>query len=147
MEGMIDNPEMASRFIFGGNSIFTLRSQKTGAWYTYKARMSKKTEGKSLVYFVSLLTGQNNEEDYSYIGILGDDKKFHWTKKSTVELGSPSIMALKWVTDHLAVGTMPPMAEIWHHGRCGRCGRLLTVPESVASGLGPDCAGRMLMGW
>jgi hypothetical protein len=30
--------------------------------------------------------------------------------------------------------------EVWHEGRCGRCGRRLTVPESIESGLGPECA-------
>jgi len=27
--------------------------------------------------------------------------------------------------------------------RCGRCGRVLTVPESVESGFGPECIGRL----
>lgn len=30
--------------------------------------------------------------------------------------------------------------EVWHDGKCGRCRRDLTVPESVARGLGPECA-------
>lgn len=29
--------------------------------------------------------------------------------------------------------------EIWHEGKCGRCGRQLTVPESIESGFGPEC--------
>jgi hypothetical protein len=29
---------------------------------------------------------------------------------------------------------------VWHEGRCGRCGRKLTVPESIESGFGPECA-------
>ena len=32
--------------------------------------------------------------------------------------------------------------QVWHEGRCGKCGRKLTVPESLTSGLGPECAGR-----
>lgn len=30
--------------------------------------------------------------------------------------------------------------EIWHEGACGCCGRALSVPASVAMGLGPACA-------
>src|SRR5882672_9405186 len=33
--------------------------------------------------------------------------------------------------------------EIWHSGSCGRCGRTLTVPESVLSGFGPECINKM----
>jgi hypothetical protein len=31
--------------------------------------------------------------------------------------------------------------ELGHHeGKCGRCGRLLTVPSSIESGIGPECS-------
>ena len=43
----------------------------------------------------------------------------------------------------LAAGSMPANVEINHEGRCGRCGRALTVPESVASGIGPESALKM----
>lgn len=33
----------------------------------------------------------------------------------------------------------PAGFEFWHEGRCARCSRRLTVPESVASGFGPEC--------
>ena len=36
------------------------------------------------------------------------------------------------------------MLEVWHEGRCGRCNRALTVPESIASGIGPECAKHVL---
>jgi len=32
--------------------------------------------------------------------------------------------------------------EIWHEGRCGRCNRKLTVPASIALGIGPECGQR-----
>jgi hypothetical protein len=51
-------------------------------------------------------------------------------------------MAMNWVLDHLSEGEMPPLTEIWHEGRCGRCGRKLTVPDSIAIGIGPDCLTR-----
>jgi hypothetical protein len=33
--------------------------------------------------------------------------------------------------------------DVHHEGKCGRCGRKLTVPESVKSGFGPECAGKI----
>jgi hypothetical protein len=28
---------------------------------------------------------------------------------------------------------------VWHEGSCARCGKKLTVPESIESGFGPEC--------
>jgi hypothetical protein len=33
--------------------------------------------------------------------------------------------------------------EVYHEGRCGRCNRKLTVPESIETGLGPECASKL----
>jgi hypothetical protein len=33
--------------------------------------------------------------------------------------------------------------ELVTAGRCRRCGRTLTDPDSLAKGIGPDCAGRV----
>ena len=33
----------------------------------------------------------------------------------------------------------PAGFEFWHEGRCARCSRRLTVPESISSGFGPEC--------
>jgi hypothetical protein len=38
---------------------------------------------------------------------------------------------------------MHPELAVYHEGRCGACGRRLTTPESISSGLGPVCAGRI----
>ena len=35
---------------------------------------------------------------------------------------------------------LPEGYEARHEGRCARCGRALTVPESIDSGFGPECA-------
>ena len=32
--------------------------------------------------------------------------------------------------------------DVHHEGKCGKCGRPLTVPESVKTGLGPICSGK-----
>jgi hypothetical protein len=35
---------------------------------------------------------------------------------------------------------LPNIVEVHHNGHCARCGRMLTVPESLYTGFGPDCA-------
>jgi hypothetical protein len=35
---------------------------------------------------------------------------------------------------------LPGSVDVLHSGRCGRCGRTLTTPDSIERGLGPECA-------
>jgi hypothetical protein len=55
---------------------------------------------------------------------------------------SEPVKAIKFALHLLKYHQTNPDLEIWHSGRCGRCSRRLTVPESIAAGIGPDCAGK-----
>lgn len=142
---------IAKGFILAGNAYFTVRSVKTGTRYTYRVNRAKcsrcgKTDCQCWAYpnyFVALLTGPDNTEDYQYLGMLGQAHEFRLTRASRMDDASAPVKAFKYVWGWLQRGQMPPQCEIWHEGRCGRCGRRLTVPESVERGIGPECAGRM----
>lgn len=125
------------RYMLAGNATFTIVSGKTGTRFTYKVRASD--DGK--LFFVSLLTGANNEADYEYIGTIFSTgvRTFRHGKKSRVSADAPSVKAFGWFLGRLAHG-VPETVEFFHSGRCGRCARKLTVPESIQSGLGPECA-------
>lgn len=111
-------------FILAGNAYFTLRSEKTGTRYTYAVSKADAEPGKPEVWFVGLLTGPDNTGDYSYLGI------------SRMNADSLPVKAFTWTWEHL--GNLHGV-EVWHEGRCGRCGRRLTVPESIQQGFGPEC--------
>jgi hypothetical protein len=129
-------PQEALAFILGGNSTVTVVSGKTGARYTFKVRMAENKE----LYFVSLLTGADNEGDFSYMGIIPtNNMEFRLTKKSAMNDDSVPVKAFRYVTNALKALQMPANVEIWHEGKCGRCGRKLTVPASISSGFGPEC--------
>jgi len=59
------------QFILGGKAIFTVTSKKTGKSFTYKV---KQGNGPDAPYFVSVLTGPDNWENYRYLGIIWRDK-------------------------------------------------------------------------
>jgi hypothetical protein len=65
----IENVNDIKNFIVGGKATMTLESKKTGRWFTYKIKKAKKDDDNS-PFFVSLLTGQNNESAYSYMGTI-----------------------------------------------------------------------------
>lgn len=132
MASQLSEAEAALQFMLGGRAIFTLASQKTGARYTYKVTK------KNVFYFVNLLTGPDNTRDYTYLGMISQNQ-FRLTHKSKMLPDSPPIKAITFTLKNLVDNRFPPQLEFWHEGRCGRCGRLLTVPESIASGFGPEC--------
>lgn len=130
----------ALKFILAGNATFTLVSQKTGARYTYRVKQPK-TNGEK-TRFVSLLTGPDNESDYTYLGIVRigtDNAVFSLTAKSKMAISALPVAAFQWTLKKLVIGQEPPNLEIFHAGKCGRCGRTLTMPESIESGYGPEC--------
>lgn len=136
-------PGSELEFMLSGRAIFTLVSMKTNKRYTYQIR-KKDADGPNSkpIWFVSYLRGEDNENSYSYIGYL----RYEWkTENLRFKLGkkitqcSTPITAFVWTFNRLFKKEETPNLEIWHAGRCGRCGRTLTVPESIQSGFGPEC--------
>lgn len=125
-------------FIHAGKATFTVRSLKTGARYTYRVTRGKERENQPAVYFVKLLTGPDNNTQYTYMGMLRGGQ-FKLTKASRYTAGALPVVGFSWVYERLTAGRSPSNVEIWHAGHCGRCGRQLTVPESVEAGYGPEC--------
>ena len=147
MTGPLTTWTTVREFIFAGNATFTLRSVKTGVRYTYKVRVKKEDRIKGqpedrVVYFVNLLRGPDNSTDFAYMGVIVNCK-LYWTRKSgKVGKNSPAYRGLEWALQALTEqreGVLDAVLEVWHEGKCGRCGRKLTVPSSISRGLGDKC--------
>lgn len=153
--GRVMDPGPIRRYILGGNSRFTLLALASGKRFTYKVKSAPKDRGKNwstgnqdrTTFFVSVLIGSENDSDasYAYIGLLKQDPigmqyDFAATMKSRFKAGAPSFDAFAYCWDALELGcSWPSRVEFWHEGQCCVCGRTLTVPESVAAGIGPEC--------
>lgn len=127
-------------FILAGNATFTIRSMRTGVRYTYKVMKAEERPGKSATWFVKRLFGSDNERDYRYVGFIRDGQFVVGSKVNTEEL---PVVAIRYYLERVLTGHAVANIEFAHAGRCGRCGRLLTVPESIASGFGPECLSRL----
>lgn len=136
--------EDIARFVNAGRALFTLSSANTGARYTYRVD-APHDSSDSPRRFVKVLAGPDNTTDYVYLGVL-EGSTFRLTAKSKMNETSPPVRAIIYfamrVLAHPAA-PLPPGLEVRHEGRCGRCGRVLTVPESIDRGIGPECAERM----
>lgn len=138
MTGRLASAADALTFVTSGNAYFTLRSTPTSTRYTYQVAAPRGVRGGRIL-FVRVLFGPDNSNDYRYLGVI-EGGRYRRTRSSTLPESDARQVAFGWMHSHLMRGQLPPQAEIWHEGRCGRCGRRLTVPESVARGLGPECA-------
>ncbi len=140
MESIIETGTAAFNFVYGGRAKFTLVSKKTSKRFTYEIRAAKKTsETRKPIMFVRVLDGPCNQSDYRYIGFINPNAVGLQAGKKGLPTAD-SFRALNWAIDKFAADTMPDELELWHSGHCGACGRELTVPSSIASGLGPVCA-------
>lgn len=138
----LDSVEDIKRFMIGGNAILTLESKKTGRWFTYRIKKAKKDVENS-PFFVSVLTGADNESSYTYMGTIFDNGSlcFKLTKNSKIGDDALSFKAFNFFFNLLLKGSVHEDMGVYHRGVCGRCGRTLTVPSSLITGFGPECYG------
>jgi hypothetical protein len=127
----INDTREALKFMFAGKSIFTFINTKTGNRFTYKIKSNK----DSNLFFVSVLT---NPDNYSYIGTCIEGNYKHG-KKSNISPEAQSVKVFQFMLGKLKSGDLPDFLEVWHEGFCGKCGRRLTVPSSILTGIGPEC--------
>lgn len=122
-------------FLKAGHAIFTVQNTATGNRFTFRVSKCKDKN----IWFVSVLAGPDNGHAYSYLGaIFGSE--FRHTAKARVGEDAPSFRTFAWLNSYLhGPNELPAQVTINHEGRCGRCGRRLTVPESIQSGFGPEC--------
>lgn len=124
------NIDKALDFIFGGNSTFTALNTKSENRFTFKVKKHKKDD----IFFISALVGSS----YEFVGSYKEDI-FKYSFRSRISDKSQSIQVFKYIIAKLNNKNLPDYIEIWHSGRCGKCGKELTTPESISIGFGPVC--------
>lgn len=145
-------------FLLAGKCYVTLELISNGTRFTYlieqKVDMGEVDDPrhpgykvKTIVkrydtWFVSLQPGAIREARPIYLGVV-DPKTFRTTKGTAKnELATAENVNLfgDILRDLRAGKSNAHRVRIWHCGLCGRCGRDLKVPASIATGIGPDCA-------
>ena len=129
------------KFILGGNATFTVTSLKTGTRFTFKVRKPS----DEAPHFVSLMNGPDNESNYAYLGTIFGDLNYRHGRKSRVTPDATSAKAFNWLWNHRNDSDLDTKIEFRHAGKCCCCGRKLTEPESIDTGIGPIC--RAKKGW
>ncbi len=142
MDGELQGKETIREFILGGMATFTIRSKGTHERYTYRVKRARRFGDRERPYFVSVLRSEHNDNTYDYLGCIWTSSgRYVHGKRSYVKSTALSTRAFYWFWQQLQKRTgVLDQVEFFHAGTCARCGRLLTVPESIESGWGPVCA-------
>ncbi len=119
------------------NGKWTIENPATGGHRTFQIRTqaddARFAPGKRIV---ALLSGPDNTSDYQGFGFVENGRIKVWRKKQDTVfvkfahmLANPKYWEDKGLVYHF-------------EGKCRRCNRTLTTPESIESGIGPVCGGR-----
>jgi hypothetical protein len=129
-------------FITAGNATFTILNEASGNYYTYNIKKHDEHD----LWFVKTLVGGNT---YEFIGTYRPNAKYPTRiythgRNSTVDEKEVSVTTFKWVYSRfLNNQDKYPTVKVFHTGKCGRCNKKLTTPESIKSGIGPVCGGKV----
>jgi hypothetical protein len=152
-------------YLLAGRSTITVLNKRTNQRYTYKVtcKRAKAADGRApkSPYYVSVMSGSDNVSDYSKLGWIPSNAATlgrHYNlrpSKGGISTRSQQYLGFQWLWNAIHglnidgskrkpsdnhIGQFEHV-EVWHEGKCGCCGRKLTVPESIESGIGPICAG------
>lgn len=144
-------------FVLAGKCYVTLEQVIDGQRATYhvaqKGEMGDVTDPKTgkttrtvvrrfPLWFVSTQHGAIGGGKKLYLGVV-DETTFRTTKK-TAKNPYATAFNINLFGDLLGAlrggKSLAHQINVYHCGRCGRCTRALSVPSSLLTGLGPDCA-------
>lgn len=131
------------QFFQAGRAVFTIENA-TGQHYTFKVTRAKFANKavQEQPYFVSVMT--HGADGYTYMGMLTDNKQCRITRKSKYTYESMALRVFNFASAIIhGHRELPEGYKIHHEGSCGKCGRALTDPTSIETGLGPVCIGAM----
>jgi len=92
-ENLLEGNEQIKKYLTAGNATFTISNEKTGNRFTFKVSAHKEQP----LFFVNVLTGSNNETDYTNIGIINEQFNFFRSKRSPISASSITFKAFNWL--------------------------------------------------
>lgn len=116
---------------------FTL-VREDGTWLTVRVQEPRLKADRDGRRFVAYLSGTDNESDYTrFATIAPDGLASIWARFADRDDYRSALAHLAGLDADGQRGGMYQYAL--ESGCCARCGRTLTVPASIANGIGPEC--------
>lgn len=131
-------------FVRAGRATFTLQSVATGRHLTYRVVRANGAANRPVAYFVCVLVAPDT---WAYLGTaIWHEQTLRGSVHSKMHRASDAWRGFEWFMRELErrAADQPLRGCIFRHeGRCGRCMRELTHPDSIDSGIGPECAAKL----
>lgn len=135
----LDTCEKIRDYIFGGRGIVTLKSP-TGVHHSYVFQRPKElNQFPDDVLFVYAL---HEGKQLFYVGMI-ENGTFRLTHHSRFLPNTPIVRGARYIMRMATEENLNTPMELYHEGVCAVCGRKLTSPRSILSGVGPRCRGRI----
>jgi len=134
---------ITKEFLTAGSAVFTVENGPHHL--TYRVQVPERARSyANQMCFLAIMSGSDNEADYSYIGrFFSRDGQLKATNASKFDDDSLTFRIAQNILDIIYGRKQAKRGtDIRHSGKCGRCGRTLTEPESLDSGIGPECKKR-----
>lgn len=118
---------------------FTIRSKKTGKDYTFKISQIP-FMGKNYLH----IKVETEYLNFRYMGYYREGLIFRKNKttKKTESVETPASKAISWFLRQLKanqLNILESSVDIFHLGKCLKCGKPLTDSVSIENGIGPVC--------
>lgn len=136
-------------FMRAGKATMTIQSKVTETYFTFHFTKPKHDEensdevikSKDIPVWVSLKTNHDNAHGSMFIGTIFGNKFYH-SKKSRIGKDAKSILAFTYWFNSLVLNKEENLnlIDLYHAGKCMKCDRKLTTPDSVEEGIGPVCS-------
>jgi hypothetical protein len=124
--------EQLRKFVLAGKALFTVLNQNTKHYNTFLIKKHKEQE----VWYVYVLVRHN----YVCIGQLDEFKNLEVKEDGILGITDERVEFFKWfISEFLTQQNKYENIKVYHHGNCGSCGKTLTKPDSIKSGIGPVC--------
>lgn len=144
MDSNIVKHNKIKRFIFAGNSYFTVVNEKTKNKLTFHVTKPKENSP----WFI---WATNKKGKYCFLGTIfqrTEGIKYYWGwKKGRFTEDSIINKSFEYLLKKMLTDSLPKSLTFYHDGKCGRCGRRLTDPKSIKRGFGPYCFSLLSKKW
>jgi hypothetical protein len=124
--------------VYTHNGEITMLSTKTGEHRTIRIRtMPNDSSFAPGARIAELLVGPDNTSDYRSFAFVNSDSVVVF-RKHLGTMFEKLVPLISTPEKYVEKG----LIEYSFSGRCRKCNRLLTTPDSIANGIGPVCASK-----
>ena len=137
MQNVLTTPKIIQSILHAPivkGTMFTVQSKRTGKDYTFKVRKTIHGERSYMHVYV--------ERGYLNFLYLGHYYNGAIRVRGGYEVQSNAAISAGWLFKHAELEHVELLARsvnVFHTGKCIKCGRILTDTVSIQTGLGPTC--------